>query len=672
MTLHAVLPAALGLHLASAALALGLGRSPGLCRWAAFLGAALASALAGGVAVGVLLSGRAVEGVLWPLAPSGLALSYRLGPLAAWFLAVFALLAAPVAVYSIGYLAHGATAGRSAFAGVTFNLLLAAVEAVFCAGDVVTFLLAWELMTLATTALVATEHEQAASRRAAFLYLVLSHVGAGCLLAGFLSLASAGGTLELRVLLAGGLAQGAWRDLLFALFFVGFGVKAGVMPLHVWLPEAHPAAPSSISALMSAGLVTTGIYGLVRVCALGLGTPAPGWGLVTLALGSLSAILGVLYALAESDLKRMLAFSTIENVGIVLVAVGAGMTGLSAGRPELAALGMAAALYHVLNHAAFKGLLFLGAGAVVTASGSRRLEDLGGLARRMPRTAALFVVGAAAISGLPLLNGFVSEWLVFQSLLAAFRAAARPTGVVFPLAAALLALTSALAATCFVKACGATFLALPRSAAAREAREVGGLMLLPQAGLALACLALGLAPGAVLAVLSRAWSQAAGAGQAPELARGLLAVAALPPAFDHLVPGLLLAGLAAGGGLALLLALSARVPVRRAPTWGCGGELTAHNEFSAAAFSKPALMVFRGIYRPTRDVARSESAPYFGQEVRYRSEIAAPFERYLYAPATRALLAVAERLRFIQAGSLHAYLAYVLVLGVALLWWLGG
>ena len=289
-----------------------------------------------------------------------------------------------------------------------------------------------------------------------------------------------------HVLAGNVLSPGPARNVVFLLFLAGFGVKAGMIPLHVWLPEAHPAAPTSISALMSGVVIKTGIYGLFRVCAFGLGEPPLAWGVLVLACGGASAILGVLYALMQHDLKRLLAYHSIENIGIILLGLGAGMMALSAGRPELAAVGIAASLFHVLNHALFKGLLFLGAGGVVVATGTRHIEEMGGLAKRMPWTALFFLVGAAAISGLPLLNGFVSEWLLFQAFLFGFLLSSEAlVRFLFPVAGALLALTSALAAACFVKAFGMTFLALPRGEGAEKAHESPGLMLVPQGFLAL-------------------------------------------------------------------------------------------------------------------------------------------------------------------------------------------
>ena len=464
-------PLALAFQATGVVLALVLRRRPAACRWAAFLASAGGSIATFGLGASVLAGGRAIRGVLFANPATGVTVGYAVDPLSAWFLVTFAVLAAPVALYSVGYLAHAISPGRTAFVGAAWNVLLMAVETVFAADGVLGFLVAWELMSLATAALVATDHESRPSRRSAFLYLAMSHLGTGCLVAAFFLLASGSGSLAFADILGAAAAASPSRGLLFVLFLVGFGVKAGVVPLHVWLPEAHPAAPSNVSALMSGGLINAGLYGLVRIGAGGLGRPEPGWGMGVLLLGSVSAVLGVLYALGENDLKRLLAFSTIENGGIALMALGAGMIGLAARRPELGALGVAAGLYHVLNHAAFKGLLFLGAGGVVAATGTRRIEELGGLIHRMPRTAGLFLLGSAAIAGLPLLNGFASEWLVFQSLLRGFFFAERLTRIVLPLGGALLALTSALAAACFVKAFALTFLARPRSRAAAEATE---------------------------------------------------------------------------------------------------------------------------------------------------------------------------------------------------------
>ncbi|PYQ46878.1 MAG: hypothetical protein DMF78_25190, partial [Acidobacteria bacterium] len=296
------LPFAFAVRLATVAIALAFAGRPRWCRLSAFAGSVMASSLTAAVAVSVVLTGGSRQGVLVRHDASGISLGYTVAPLSAWFLLVLAVLAIPAALYSIGYVSHAVSAERTAFVAAGFNVLLGAVEAVFVADSVVAFLFAWELMTLATAALVATEHETASHRRAAYVYLAISHVGTGCLVAAFLILASHAGSLSFSDILAGSLATGGQRDILFTLFLVGFGVKAGMIPLHIWLPEAHPAAPSSVSALMSGVLITTGLYGLFRCCAFGLGVPAWEWGVVLALIGSLSAILGVLYALTQNDL----------------------------------------------------------------------------------------------------------------------------------------------------------------------------------------------------------------------------------------------------------------------------------------------------------------------------------------------------------------------------------
>ena len=670
------LPVALALRIGIIAITLLAARRIVVARYVAFVGSAIASVVTGMTAVSQLETGTPLQGVLLVHRASQLSFTYSIDGLAAWFLLVLAVLAVPIAIFSIGYLGHDPYRRRAAFVGAAFNVLVGAVELVFVAADVIGFLFAWELTTLATAALVATEHEKSASRRAAYLYLVMSHVATGCLIAGFLTLAAGSGSLAFTALLSGDAARGTMRDGLFVLFFLGFGVKAGVIPLHVWLPEAHPAAPTNISAMMSGVLLKAGIYGIVRVCAFGLGVPRLSWGVTVVALGGISAVLGVLYALVQHDLKRLLAYHSIENIGIILLGLGAGMMALAYGRSDVASIGVAAALYHVLNHAVFKGLLFLAAGAVVMMTGTRQVERFGGLLRRMPWTGVFFLVGAMAISGLPPLNGFASEWLTFQAFLFGFRSSAQPlVHVMFPIGGALLALTAALAAACFVKAFGISFLALPRSREAAAAREVPVSMLVPQGLLAALCIGLGLFPGVVLRVLEGVLASLPGLQPPAQLALGGFGMASGASAFDHVVPAVLGAVLVAGVVVAAVLAIRVGVAVRREPTWGCGGELSARTEYTATAFSKPLMMIFRAVYRPTRQVeALGEVSPYYPQEVRYHAEIEPTFERYVYRPVLRGVLRVADGMKVLQAGSLHAYLAYVIVMVVSLVllvWWSG-
>jgi hydrogenase-4 component B len=664
------------LRLGIAVLTLLVGRWKGLALRVAFVGSAVASIASGLIAMAVLRTGASASGLVFVHRASGFSFNYSLDPLGAWFLLVLSIVALPVALFSLGYVDHPSVRHRAVFIGAACNLLLGSVELVLSAADAITFLFAWELMTLTTAALVATEHERRENRRAAYVYLAMAHIGTGGLIAGFLILAMAANSVDFATLLAGNLVSGGMRHVLFALFLVGFGVKAGVIPFHVWLPAAHPAAPSPISALMSGALIKAGIYGIVRVCGFGLGVPELSWGVTVLALGGLSAVLGVLYALMQHDLKRLLAYHSIENIGIILLGLGAGMMALSHGRGDVATVGIVASLYHVLNHAVFKSLLFLGAGGVVMTTGTRQIEEYGGLLRRMPWTGLWFLIGAMAISGLPPLNGFASEWLTFQAFLFGFRGSGEPlVHFLFSIGCALLALTTALAAACFVKAFGITFLALPRSQSAGQAGESPLVMLAPQAMLALLCVALGLFPGRVVQVLGAVLATLPGIDARAEMARGRFGMSSGLASLDFVVPALM--ALALLGAIAVSAALSSRsrLAVRRAPTWGCGGVLTASTEYTATAFSKPLMMIFRSVYRPTREVETlAGTSPYFPQEIRYRAQIEPTFERHVYEPLVRGVLKLANGLKILQAGSLHAYLAYViaLVLGLVLMvWWTG-
>ncbi|HVM47118.1 MAG TPA: proton-conducting transporter membrane subunit, partial [Candidatus Acidoferrum sp.] len=469
--------------------------------------AALAAVCGIGAALLTLQGGANAEPVgfdLWsPLIP-GLQLSLRLDPLSAFFVLIVSFLGLALSVYSFGY-AKGFYGRKSVGAlGGWYNALLLAMTLVFTASNAVCFLVAWEVMALTAYALVSFEHEQAETRKAGVLFFIMSHIGTGCIILGFLLLFQASGrasgsfgpeaySFEAFRHLGGNLSAGQ-RDAAFLLFLAGFGVKAGIVPLHIWLPSAHPVAPSNASAMLSGVMIKTGIYGLVRVVFDFLGTPPNWWGVTILSVGTLSAVLGVLYALMEHDLKKLLAYHSIENIGIILMGLGASLMFLHTNHPVLAALALIAGLYHTINHAIFKALLFLGAGAVLHATHTRNMEEMGGLIRRMPKTAFFFLVGAVAISALPPLNGFISEWLTYQSLLQGFGTTTSLVKLMFPLSGAMLALTGALAAACFVKAFGITFLAQPRSEHAAQAHEASPTMLGGMGLLTSACVFLGLCP----------------------------------------------------------------------------------------------------------------------------------------------------------------------------------
>ncbi len=589
----------------------------------------------------------------------------RFDPLSIFFLLVFSVSALAISGYSLGYVRAYSGRKNPAVLGALYNGLLLSTALVLSAANAFFFLIAWELMALTAYGLVSFEHEQEEARRAGVLYFVMSHLGTGCLVLGFLLLFQASGGYgfqgfhQLGAQMTEGQRTGA-----FLLFLVGFGVKAGIVPLHPWLPAAHPVAPSNVSAFMSGVLIKTGIYGLARVWFDFLGEPPWWWGATVLGLGTASAVLGVLYALMQHDLKRLLAYHSIENIGIILMGLGASLLFWRSGQPVLAALALVAGLYHTLNHAVFKALLFLGAGAVLHATGTRDMERLGGLVKRMPVTAALFLIGSVAISGLPPLNGFVSEWLTYQSLLAGFGATTSLFRLMFPLSGVMLALTGALAAACFVKAFGITFLAQPRSGPAAGAHEADTAMLAGQAFLAGICLMLGLLPTLFLPLFDAVTGELIGEQISGRLgaAGGWVLGAGTAEGGRVFTLGITVLGLGVLlVPLVLRLVWARGTKVRIGPTWDCGlKHLMSQMEYSATGFSKPIRMIFKALFRPRREVQREyDYSPYFARTLRFEAHVEEVFETRIYRPLNRAVLQLSRRMRALQAGSIQAYLIYI-------------
>jgi hydrogenase-4 component B len=643
----------------------------GVARALTAAGAMVGAAAGLGLGLDVLLAGAAFGLELPALLTIAGGFALRLDALGAFFLVVISLVAVPAALYGAAY--SEVYEGRRALPllGVMLNLFLLTMSLVPLADNVVTFLAAWEGMSLTSYFLVMTESDEPETLRAGGWYLAMTQFGLAFLLATFLLLAGDGGTSFGELRAAAPSLSPAVRAAVFLLALVGFGSKAGLVPLHVWLPLAHPAAPSHVSALMSGVMIKMGVYGLLRVGLDLLGGGPAWWGGLVLAAGALSALLGVLYALMEHDLKRLLAYHSVENIGIIFIGLGAGWMFQSYGLGTLAALGFVGGLYHTINHACFKSLLFLGAGGVLHATGSRNMEELGGLIKRMPRTALFFLVGAAAISALPPLNGFVSEWLVFQALLGGAAIPRSEVAVLMPVAVALLALTSGLAAACFVKAFGITFLGMPRSGEADRAREVPLAMQCGMAVLALACVALGLGAFVMVPVLGAVL--AGQSGMPPvAVAFSLRLPLEVPGAVGRMSPTFLLLGLVlllAAVPLALRLFGAAR-GLRVSDTWGCGRiAQTPRMQYTATAFAEPLRRVFAELYRPSEDLSIDfhPNSRYFVQSIEYRTRILPWFERYLYEPVIAWVKVWAARARAVQSGSVHAYLSYLVAALVALL-----
>jgi hydrogenase-4 component B len=574
------------------------------------------------------------------------------------FLGTLGLIAAPALVFSLRYL-EPTRKGR-AIAALTAAFFLA-LALVVCARDPLTFLTGWELMTLlsATVILVARRADRL-SRQTVFNYLAVTHLGGVGTWIAVLLLAQAGAFGGAETI-----GSGSGLQIAIALAaLVGMGTKAGVMPLHVWLPRAHPIAPAPVSALMSGVMIKVALYGLVRVLVEWVGV-LPVWlGVLVLAVGALSSVGGVVYALFQHDLKRLLALHSIENVGIIVLGLGACLVLRARGDDAWAAFALGAALLHTVNHAVFKSLLFLGAGAFERATGSLELDRLGGLLRRMPWTAGAFLVGAMAIAGLPPLNGFASEWLTLQALLHVTASGQIGDGIAGALALAVLAATAALALFCFVKVVGLVLLGPPRSQAAASAEEAPLPMRASVVFLGGACVGLGLAPGLLFGPL---------VGLAP-WSPGIPTRTGLELPGTGSLPGIWIAVILAvlAGGLALARGQRRAAP---APAWASGQRLEPALRWTSAGFTKPLRLVLETVLRPHREITvRSEGGVL--QEVSYSGHVPQLIDDHLYAPLERVSLAAAAHARRLQSGSLGTYVVYLaglvlVLLAAARVGWIG-
>jgi formate hydrogenlyase subunit 3/multisubunit Na+/H+ antiporter MnhD subunit len=554
--------------------------------------------------------------------------------------------------------------------GLFTGLFVAGMQLVLIADDAFAFMVAWELMSVSSYFLVTFQHQNAPNRRAGFLYLLMAHIGALAILLGFGVLAAFGGGYTFEAMRAAPLTP-LWASIAFALAFLGFGMKAGLMPVHAWLPEAHPVAPSHISALMSGVMLKVAVYGFLRVTFYLVGDVQWQWGLVALIVGTASALLGVLYALMQHDLKRLLAWSSIENVGIIFMGIGLSMIFLGTGHSTLGIIGLVAALYHVLNHAIFKGLLFLGAGAVLYRTHERDLDRLGGLIHRMPVTAALFLVGAVSISALPPFNGFVSEWLTFQAALQTPKLESGVLRAILPIAAALLALTGALAAAAFVKVYGVAFLGKARERRTAHAREVPTGMLIGMGMLALLCLLLGVLPTTVIDVIEAVPQLLLGQTPPSMTAHGWLWLTPVSADVASYSAPLVLAAIAIIALLGRLFLRRGSKPVRRGDPWDCGfGPLNTRMQYTSASFVQPIRRVFGPVWKVQEqiEVTRADTPTSLVTGIRHQLHIHDWSWLGLYEPVGRLVLAGARRIGHLHSGSIRTYLMYSFATLLLLLW----
>ena len=605
-------------------------------------------------AVGILAIGLPWTAMVLPLGLPDLPFHVRLDALSAFFLFLLGVTSAGISWYATGYFS-GPQRHSAGFTCMQYHWFLASMALVLVADDAYFFMVAWESMALSSYFLVTTEHHEPEIRKAGFIYLLIAHVGAIAILLCFGVLHGGQGDYTFDAMRNAELTSG-WATVAFVLALLGFGAKAGIVPLHVWLPEAHPAAPSPVSALLSGVMLKTAIYGLFRVTYDLLPAIHWEWGLLVLVIAVVTTLFGVLFALMQHDLKRLLAYHSVENIGIILIGFGLSLIYIGTGHPVLAVLGLVAALYHTLNHAIFKALLFLGAGAVLRRSGLRDLGKMGGLIRVMPYTAFFFLVGALAISALPPLNGFVSEWLTFQAALLSPALEHSVLRSIIPLAAAALALAGALTAMCFVKVFGVAFLGAPRSDEAVRGREAGRWEQLGMAWLAALCVLLGLAPVWVLGVMdpialslldhSLAYTGAATSWLwltpvAPERA------SYSPVIFFLVIVAVVLAAF-------WLVRLLYHGRLRRTPPWDCGFPgLNARMQDTAEGFAQP----IRQIFAPVYEIESHHPDP-FDRAPRYFTEVRDHCWRWIYFPVARAVAFSSRLVGRIQTGRVAIYLMY--------------
>lgn len=585
----------------------------------------------------------------------------RRDALTSLFLFLLGAASAGISIFAAGYFrrGHGTSPGLLC---LQYHVFLASMGFVLLADDAYAFMVAWETMALSSYFLVTTQHGLAEIRRAGFLYLLIAHVGAIAILLSFGIMQGGSWQFTFDAMRGAHLAP-QWAASAFLLALFGFGAKAGLVPLHVWLPEAHPAAPSPVSALMSGVMLKTAVYGVLRVSFDLLGHPEWWWGLVPLTFGLFSALYGVIFAAAQTDMKRLLAYSSIENIGIIFTGLGLAIIFLGVGMPALGALALIALLYHSLNHAFMKSLLFLGTGAVLHSTGERNLGRLGGLIHRMPWVAWLTLVGALAMAGLPPLNGFVSEWLLLQAFLFSHEVPVAFINMLLPLGAALIALAAALAAYVMVKFYGVIFLGQPREANLSRARDAGVLERIGLIWLALGCFALGLLPTYVISALRSVVEQLSGA-ELPSAHAPWWLLVPLPrrqASYSPVVFFLAIYAVVLATMLAVRLFYHRRV--RRAAPWDCGfGRLNARMQDTAEGFGQP----IRHIFGPFFAMKRELPSP-FDRAPHYRVTVADRIWQALYLPLGALVQRVADALAWLQQGRIATYLLYSFVTLVVLL-----
>lgn len=599
-----------------------------------------------------------------------LSISFYIDNLASFFILIISILALVVSLYSFDYMTQYFKQRNVGYFGFLYNLFILSMIAVVSSGQLFFFIITWELMSLVSYFLVVYEHDHYESLKAGKVYIIMTHIGTAFILAAFILLYKFSGSADLASITVSAIPDTV-KSIIFIFLFFGFGTKAGIIPLHIWLPYAHPAAPSNISALMSGVMIKTAVYGIIRFGIFLLGPWFAWWGIVILITGAVSTILGVAYALMEHNLKRLLAYHSIENIGIILIGLGLASISLAKGNNTVAALCLTAALFHTFNHSVFKGLLFLGAGSIHYSTKTKDMEKLGGLIKKMPYTAVFFLVGSLAISAIPPFNGFVSEWLTYQSMFLAIGTSSIVSTIII-LSAALLAMAGALAAYCFVKVYGISFLGMPRTEIASEAKEVPKAMLSSMGVLTLLCATAGIFPLIFVKLIDVVNSQLLGNSITGSIS-GVSSVLFYPVNISKAsISPVLIVVLSLVIILLLYVLISIagkKTKLRTYGTWDCGYiKLNSRMQYTATGFSKPIRIVLRTLFRPQRELQVEEGpSPYFFKSAKYVVSTQSVFEKYLYQPIVNKVLNFSRRTRLlIQTGSIHIYLIYIFIVIVAM------
>jgi len=592
-------------------------------------------------------------------------------PLSLFFLFVIFIISLPSAVYSLGYLKGGYSSAKITLAWFLLLIFVLSMAFVVTVSNVLVFLVFWEIMSLVSYFLVVFDTKHEKSIQAGMIYIIMTHIGTAFLIAAFMMLYKYAGSFDFNAIKSAcQIMPGQTKNIIFLLLLAGFGTKAGIVPLHIWLPYAHPQAPSHISSIMSGVMIKTAIYGIIRFVIYILGVQSSWWGILLLVLAGITCLVGIIYALMVRDIKRLLAYSSVENIGIILLGVGLAMFFQSMNMPYLAILSMIAGLYHLINHAIFKGLLFLCAGSVYKATGTRDIEKLGGLIKKMPQTAVYFLIGAMGISALPPLNGFVSEWLTLQAFFLGALNIIGGAKVFLVICAAILALTSGLAAACFVKAFGITFLALPRSNYAKDAKEVPLSMKAGMFFLSLLVIVFGLAAVKIIKILALVSSSVTGF-DISSMSFSFNNFTLSPQADKHIylsTPLLALLLIVLGVAGFVIYRLFGRGKTIIYNTWDCGYyKIGPRNEYTATAFSKPFRIAFSFFLLPYRKTQKIRESFYHVKSFAYETYTTPVFKRYIYEPLLALIFKTAKSMRKIQLGSIHLYLGYIFITLVLLI-----